>query len=333
MRNAEFFRSAAIAAILLAATPALTQNNPDAADTAQTPDPSALSVGALHTGASPDLTIAGIDISVAGNSVVYSYYLQNTASSELALAATVALPELQASTDGSETWVLSSNDAENPVSLSVTAAGAPVTTTPQVRIEALDIDRTAAVKAEHLPLIPFGPAIDKALAALSPDVARRLAAMGVVSPRDPDDPSEPVVANWTLKVVHAWRLTLPPNKTTPLAIKFTPVVGRYKLAKGDQDSLDEMKDDLCLKPPALTALQTRLKNGGAWQVTELSVASDAPNNWNDSPNPTLSVQKPEPGSIVAFCGIDEKSAGKPVVLGTAADDSQDIRIVIFAPAK
>jgi hypothetical protein len=76
-----------------------------------------------------------------------------------------------------------------------------------------------------------------------------------------------------------------------------------------------------------------LKNGGAWQVTELSVASDAPNNWNDSPNPTLSVQKPEPGSIVAFCGMDEKSAGKPVALGTAADDSQDIRVVIFAPAK
>ena len=68
-------------------------------------------------------------------------------------------------------------------------------------------------------------------------------------------------------------------------------------------------------------------------MTELSVASDAPNSWNDSPNPTLSVQKPEPGAIVAFCGIDEKSAGKPVVLGTAADDSQDIRIVIFAPAK
>jgi hypothetical protein len=323
--------SAAAAAILLAATPALAQNTPAA--TAQSPDPSALSVGALRTGASPDLTIVGIDISVAGNSVVYSYYLQNTGTTELGLAATIALPELQASADGSETWVLSSNDAENPVGLSITAAGAPVTTTAQVRAEALDLDRTAAIKAEHLPLIPFGPAIDKALAALSPDVVRRLAAMGIVSPHDPNDPNEPVAAEWTLKAIHAWRLTLPPGKTTPVAVKFTPVVGRYKLAKGDQDSLDDMKDDVCLKLPALTALQTRLKNGGAWQATELLVASDAPNGWNDSPNPTLSVQKPEPGSIVAFCGMDEKSAGKPVVLGTAADDSQDIRIVIFAPAK
>jgi hypothetical protein len=275
----------------------------------------------------------GIDISVATSSVVYSYYLQNTGSAELGLAATVALPELQASTDSSETWVLSSDNPENPVGLSITAGGAPVTATPQVHAEALDIDRTAAIKAEHLPLIPFGPAIDKALAALSPDVARRLAAMGIVSPRDPANAGDPIVADWTLKVVYAWRQMLPPGKTTPVAIKFTPVVGRYKLAKGDQDSIDEMKDDLCLKPQALTALQTRLKNGGAWQVTELSVAADAPNNWNDSPNPTLSVQKPEPGSIVAFCGIDDKSAGKPVVLGTAADDAQDIRIVIFAPAK
>lgn len=333
MRNAELIRSAAVAAILLAATPALAQNNPATAGAEPPPDPSALSVGALHTGASPDLTIVGIDISVAANSVVYSYYLQNTGSAELGIAATVALPELQASTDGSETWVLSSNDPENPVGLSITAAGTPVTTRTLVRAQALDLDRTAELKAEHLPLIPFGPATDKALAALSPDVARRLAAMGIVSPRDPQNPGDPAVADWSLNVVHAWRLVLPPGKTTPVAVKFTPVVGHYKLAKGDQDSLDDMKDDLCLKPPALTALQTRLKNGGAWQVTELSVAADAPNNWNDSPNPTLSVQKPEPGSIVAFCGIDDKSSGKPVVLGTAPDDSEDIRIAIFAPAK
>jgi hypothetical protein len=116
-------------------------------------------------------------------------------------------------------------------------------------------------------------------------------------------------------------------------MKFTPVVGRYKLTKGDLDSLDDMKDDLCLKPPVLAAIQTRLKNGGAWQVTEFLVASDAPNNWNDSPNPTLSVQKPEPGAMVAFCGIDDKSASKPVVLGTAQDDSEDIRIAIFTQAK
>jgi hypothetical protein len=329
----KLIRSAVVAALLLAATPALAQNKPAAADTAQTSDPSALSVGALHLGASSDLTIVGIDISVAGNSVVYSYYLQNTGSAELGLAATVGLPDLQASTDDSETWVLSSNDPENPVGLSITAAGAPVTTTPQVRAAALDLDRTAAIKAEHLPLIPFGPAIDKALAALAPDVARRLAAMGIVSLRDPANPGDPLVADWTLSVVHAWRLTLPAGKTTPVAIKFTPIVGRYKLTKEGLDSLDDMKDDLCLKPPAFTALQTRLKNGGAWQVTELSIASDAPNNWNDSPNPTLSVQKPEPGAIVAFCGIDDKSAGKPVVLGTAQDDSEDTRIAIFTQAK
>ena len=37
-------------------------------------------------------------------------------------------------------------------------------------------------------------------------------------------------------------------------------------------------------------------------------------------------------AIVAFCGIDEKTAGKPTVLGTAPDDNDGIRIVIFEPA-
>ena len=139
-----------------AAAPAFTQNKSAATkapEAAAVPDQSSLVVGALQIGSAPDLVIPGVDISVAVNSIVYSYYFENTGSTELGLTATVSLPGLQASADGSETWLLASNDPENPIGLTIIAAGAPVTTTAEVHAYALGLDRVAEIKAEHLPLI------------------------------------------------------------------------------------------------------------------------------------------------------------------------------------
>ena len=133
-------------------------------------------------------------------------------------------------------------------------------------------------------------------------------------------------------MVRIWRQVLPPGKTTPIVVKFIPVVAQYKLAKGDEQDIRDMNDDLCLKPQVLSVLQSRLNGGGGWKVTDISLADEAPAHWVDSPNPTLSAQKPTPDAIVAFCGMDDKTASKSTVLGVAPDDSEKIRIVIFEPA-
>lgn len=334
MRDPANIRSIAVIGVLLAAAPALAQTRSAPADDAQAasePTQSSLTVGALHIGSAAALAIDGIHISVAPDSITYSYVFKNTGPTELSLMASIAMPELQASSDGSETWVLASNDPENPVGLKVTAAGAPIATKAVVRADALDLDRLAEIKAEHLPLIPFGPETDKALAALSPEAADRLAALGVISSRDPAQPKAPLTADWSLASVLSWRLVLPAGKATPLVIKFTPVKGRYRMAKGDEDDLDDMKDDLCLKPQVLNTLQSRLKSGSAWDVTDMTLSVDGPSGWIDSPAPTLAVTKPRAEAIVAFCGKDEKTAGRPTILGTAPEEDE-IRIVIFEPA-
>jgi len=335
MHNSDTFVSIVIVGLVLAISPAFAQNKPAATSVAKAPagaEQSSLVVGALQIGSALNLEVEGIDINVAVNTIVYSYFLKNTGSAELDLAATVSLPELRASADGSDTWVLASSDPENPVGLSVTAAGTPLTTKAEVHAYALALGRVAEIKAEHLPLIPFGLEVDKALASLSPDAADRLAALGIISSRDPAHPKAPAIANWSLDVVQSWRQVLPPGKTTPIVIQFTPVVARYSLAKGDQEHLEDMKDDLCLKPQVLSALRSRLQSGGGWKVIDISLAADAPAHGLDSPSPTLSVQKPTPDAIVAFCGMDDKTASKPVILGIAPDDSDEIPIVIFEPA-
>ncbi len=335
MSNPRVVLSLAVVGVVVAAASALAQNKPAAPQAAEAPDApseSSLTVNALQIGSSANLVVEGIDIKVASNGIVYSYSLKNAGAAELGIAAAVSLPELAASADGSETWVLAANDPENPIGLTITAGGAPVTTKAEVHASALGLDRLAEIKAEHLPLIPFGPETDKALAALSPATAGRLAALGIVSLRDPKEPNEPLTADWTLDVVRSWRQVLPPGKTTPIVVKFIPVKAQYRMEKEDLDDLDDMKDDVCFKPQVLGALQSRLKSNGAWKVIDMTVSVSAPSQWLDSPNPTLSVQKPKPDAIVAFCGIDEKTAGKPMVLGSAPDDTDEIRIVIFEPA-
>jgi hypothetical protein len=326
----------AVVSLALAIAPALAETKAPAAepqDTPSAPAEASLAVGSLQIGSVANLEIAGFDINVAANSVVYSYSFKNTGTAEITVAASLSLPEITASTDGTQTWTLAKNDPENFVDLAITAGGAPVATKAEIRANALGIDRQAEIKAEHLPLIPFGAEADKALAALSPEAADRLAALGIVSPRDPAQPKAPLTADWSLDVVRSWRLALPAGKTTPVVIKFVPVVAHYRLMKGDEDSFNDVKDELCLKPQVLTALQARLKGNGAWNVTDMSLTDDASARWLNSPAATLSVQKPKPDAIVAFCGIDEKTAGKPTVLGVAPDQNEGIRIVIFDPAK
>ena len=165
--------------------------------------------------------------------------------------------------------MLTKNDPENFVDLAVTSAGAPVTTRAEVRVTALGVDRLAEIKADHLPLIPFGAEADKALAALSPETADRLAALGVISPRNPAQPKAAVKADWSLEVVRSWRQVLPPGKTTPVVVKFVPVVAHYQMVKGDEDSLDDVKAEICLKPQVLNTLRSRLKGNGVWNVTDI----------------------------------------------------------------
>jgi Domain of unknown function (DUF4424) len=326
----------ALAGVAFSSASARAETKPPMVETPQeqsAPAEASLTVGALQIGSVANLEVAGFEIAVTTSSIAYTYQLKNNGAADLTVAATITLPELSASVEGTETWTLAKYDAENFVDLTVTAAGAPVSTKTEMHASALGIDRLAEIKAANLPLIPFGPDSVKALAALSPESAARLAALGIISPRDPAQPKAALTADWSLDVVRNWSQVLPAAKTTPIVVKFVPVAAHYRLTKADADDLNDVKDELCLKPPALTTLQARMKGNGSWNVTDIALADDAPARWIESPAATIAVQKPKPDAIVTFCGMDEKSAGKSTVVGTAPDSNEGIRVVIFEPAK
>ncbi len=307
---------------------------PDAAADPHAPALAPLAVGSLQMASNADLVVEKIDVAVTIDQVVVSYVLRNKGSGDLSLAASIALPGLQMAADSGEIWRLPAATPENPVGLSVAVNGAPIAARAEVKAYALGVDRQAEIKAAHLPLLPFAPDMDRALAALSPQSLAELSALGILSPRDPDQPGRKVAADWTLEVVHSWRQALPAGKTTMLTVKYAPLKAEARYGKADALDLEDLKDEACLSPQAIAAAQGRLKTASsALKATEIALINEPPIRWFDSPTAAVAVRKPTPGSIVGFCGIDSKSADQPIVRGSeiGGQDPTDFRILIFEP--
>ncbi|WP_198017158.1 DUF4424 family protein [Methylocapsa acidiphila] len=298
------------------------------------PQPTALTVGAMEMGDDQHVAVVSMSIEIAANRVAYSYGLKNAGTAALSLAASVSMPSLAASNDDSETWELPFDDAENPVGLKISVGGENIETKPHASVKALGLNHFADLKAAHAPLLPFGAATDKALRELPPDVAASFAQMGLMSPRDPSKSDEAPSAGWTLDVVREFQIKLPANTVTPVKATFTPIKAEYPVDKGDEESLDELKDDYCISAKSLAALHARLKSRGSWRAIELSIDVDGPSGFLEMPAIALSVQKPRADAIVAFCGANEKSQGLEIVTGTVPEDNDngELRIVIFSPA-
>jgi hypothetical protein len=224
---------------------------------------------------------------------------------------------------------------DNPIGLSVAADGAPVATQADVNANALGVDRRAEIEAARLPLLPFAPRTAQAIAGLGAKALAELSALGIVSPRDPSHPDRPPVADWTLAVTRSWRQPLPAGRTTTIAVKYAPLKAEARFAHADALDLEDLKDEACLTPQQLGAAQDRLKSpDSVLTVTEIALVNEPPLRWFDSPTASVSVRKPKPDAIVAFCGMDAETADQAVVRGAelGGPDPRDFRILILEPA-
>ena len=300
------------------------------------PTPVPLMVGGLNLASNPQLEVEAIDIVVGAAKVTQTYRIKNTGAAEVRAAASVAMPDLSASVDGTEEYRIDTSKPENPVGLTITAGGAPVAANVITRAEALGLDRTADIRAAGLPLAPFGPESEKALKALKPEQLTKLGDMGLVSPPEPGQPEVETIADWSLAVTYAWDQVFPPGKSTDIVLAYTPSAARYPLTKESGDALDAFKDDACLPATTIKTLKTKLaaKNAAPLSLTELVVSADKPMRWRAAPSTQVSVDKPAADAIVAFCGADAKTAGQPRVSGKIEDEGgSELRVIVIGPGQ
>ena len=298
------------------------------------PTQAPLTLGSMALASDPALTVEGMAVDVALDHVGYAYKLRNKGKAMLSLAGSVALPDLEVNTDSNNVYELPSQSPENPEKLEVKANGTVVATTPHMQAIALGIDRAADLKVEAMPLIPFGNATDKAIAAAKPEQLAKLEALGLVTPRDPSQPDTPVIADWSLHVVQGFTLALEPDAVTNVVVGFVPVKATYRIDAASLAGFDALKDQVCLTPQVMAAAKALLKaKGSIAVVSDITLANDGPARWLDNPAATVAVRKPQPNAIVAFCGLDAASAGKPVVVGKmpGSDQAAGLRVLIFSP--
>lgn len=317
---------------------------PQAADAPEPPAPVALMLNGLQLASHPDIDVEAIDVTVAVDRITYAYKLKNKGAAELKLAASVELPPLAPSLDGTEFYDMATASAENPVGLSIRADDTPVAAKVETRALALGVDRAADLKALSVPLIPFGPEVEAALAGLAPDAKRRLAALGLVSPPEssPPDPAQAalaVAADWTLVVTYAWEQVFAAGKTITLTVGFKPVPGHFELVRETAGTIDDVKDEVCLADPAIKALKARLqaKPGAtppALPVLDLVVATAKPMRWIVPPTVTMTVDRPKADVVAAFCGADVKAVSptRTTARGPDPDEVTAVRVMMFGVA-
>ncbi len=312
------------------AAPAAQQGEEEEDQPTQAP----LTLGSMAVASDPSLQVEGMAVDVALDRVAYAYKLRNKGKTKLSLSASVALPDLEVNTETNNVYELPSQAPDNPEKLEVKADDAAVPTTPHVQAIALGIDRAADLKAESMPLIPFGEATDKAIAGAKPEQLAKLEALGLVTPRDPSQPDTPVIADWSLHVVHGFTLALQPEAVTNVVVGFVPVKATYHVDAASLAGFNALKDQVCLTPQVMAAAKALFKAKGAVAVvSDITLANDGPARWLDNPGATVAVRKPQPNSVVAFCGLDAASAGKPVVTGKmpGSDQAAGLRVLIFSP--
>ena len=319
------------------------------------PTQAPLTVGSMAIASDNAIAVEGMAVDVGIDKVAYAYRLHNKGATKLALAASVALPDLEVNNEGSTVYALPSQTAENPVNLAVTADDKPLEVTPYTQAIALGIDRLAVLKSENVPLIPFGEAVEKALAAAKPDALTRLEQQGLVTPRDPAQPDTPVIADWSLHTVLGWTQPVEAGAVTNVVVSFTPIKATYAVDASNLSGFDALKAQVCLTPQIMVAAKALVKGKAAVgaatgaaktqlaagattattiEVDDITLANDGPARWLDNPAATVAVRRPKPNSVVAFCGMDAATASQPVVKGKmpGSADAAGLRVLIFSAA-
>ena len=308
------------------------QDSPDQNDAPAAPTAASLTVGAMSIAANAALGVDEIAVDVGVDSVAYKYRLTNKGSNALSLQASVTLPDLEISDDENVFYLLPTTDAENIVGLKVAADGTSVPTKPVVQALALGLDHAADLKAENIPLIPFGDDTGKALAGAKPETLAKLENLGLIAPHDPSQKDAMIEADWSLHVVHGWTQILAPSKATAVSVSFAPVKAGYTIDAASLSGLDSLSDQVCVTPQVAAAVSALLKDKGATaSVADITIATDGPARFTQNPRTTIAVHKPSPKAVVVFCGMEKASPAADVVHGTVPEnsDSTDLRILIF----
>ncbi|MBU4529929.1 MAG: DUF4424 domain-containing protein [Hoeflea sp.] len=228
--------------------------------------------------------------------------------------------------------------------------GVPIKAELQQQAVVHDVDLSAELKAENIPLMPGAEATAAALSRLGPQAVERFRGLGLIGIEQWDDGSgmkDHLVPLWTLKSVYWWKTVYPANSEVTVSHRYTTSVGgtvdvTYLDENGEPrgERFAEYEKRYCLDDAMVRIAQKNrkatLETGMPLYVENwISYILMTGNNWAGPIGSfTLTIDKGDTRNVVSFCGEGVTKTG-PTTFEMKKTDfypERDLEILLLVPA-
>ncbi|MCG7508104.1 DUF4424 domain-containing protein [Mesorhizobium retamae] len=317
--------------LALAAVPALANDS-----TAE------LGAGGLILSRNDAVSMDSEDLFISPDKVTVDYVFRNTSDKDVNTIVAFPLPEIEASPY--EMPSIPEEGSENFLGFEVTVDGVAVKPELEQKAFAVGVDVSEELKAQSVPLYPYGKTALAALAKLPQQVADDWLARGIIVLDQYDDGSGWKSVRspyWQLRSTFWWRAAFPAGKPVHVSHRYKPSVGAtagltfFNDGKF-QGEYDNYKRRYCLDDALEAAVRKAQKaNTGSTQLYESRIAYilTTGGNWATGSigRFKLTVDKLDARSLVSFCGTGVKKTGPTTFEMTAEDfvPERDIDILLL----
>ena len=286
------------------------------------------------------------DLYISPEKVTVDYVFRNTSDAPVDTIVAFPMPDIS----GNPYWMPSiPNDKDdNFLGFSVSIGGKPVKPELEHKAFAVGIDVTAELKAQGVPLFPFGDEAFAALEKLPDAVASDWRTRGLLVIDEYDDGSgwkQVRSPYWQLKSTYWWRASFPAGKPVKVSHRYTPSLGAsaglsfFYDGAFQGETYGDYKAKYCMDKGFENAVLKAAKQNseGYPQLYEnrLSYVLTTGGNWAGGTigKFKLTVDKSDTKNIVSFCGTGVRKTG-PTTFEMIADDyypARDIDVLILVP--
>jgi hypothetical protein len=302
-----------------------------------------LSTGGLILSRSDAVAMESEDLYISPERVTVDYVFRNNTDKDVDTIVAFPMPDIEG--DPYEMLAIPDDQSDNFLGFEVTIDGVAVRPQLEQKVFALGIDIGADLKAQNVPLYPFGDAAKAALAKLPQAVADDWVDRGIIVEDTADDGSGTVYAPfWQLRSTYWWRSTFPANKAVHVAHRYKPSVGGTSsvgfFSDGQFQDYAAYKTRYCMDHAFENAVRKAVKedSDGTPRYFESRIAYilTTGGNWATGTigKFKLTIDKGDPKSLVSFCGDNVKKVGPTTFEMTAQDfyPERDIDILLVVPS-
>ncbi|RWE75979.1 MAG: DUF4424 domain-containing protein [Mesorhizobium sp.] len=306
-----------------------------------------LGTGGLILSRSDAVAMQSEDLFISPEKVTVDYVFRNNTDKDVSSIVAFPMPDIEG--DPNEMPALPEAQSDNFLGFEVTIDGVDAKPQLEQRAFALGIDITADLKAQSVPLYPFGDAAKAALAKLPKAVTKDWEDRGIIIEDTADDGSgmqTAYVPFWQLRSTYWWRSTFPANKEVHVSHRYKPSVGGTSSVSFFSDGqfqspqYETYKTRYCMDQTFENVVRKAAKANPdgypKYYESRIAYVLTTGGNWASGTigNFKLTIDKGSPKNLVSFCGDNVKKVG-PTTFEIAAKDfypERDIDILLLEPS-